>query len=101
MVCKTIVLSTQTPSLVGETDTKAIMAQIKYVENCQSAMGEGKSLGVVNKARSVHDSRFESGKTEKVFLERVPPRHPPPRPPHAPRPRLSLQLAQLWVTVGQ
>lgn len=78
MVCKTIVLSTQTPSLVGETDTKAVMAQIKYVENCQSAVGEGKSLGVVNKAQSVHDLRFESGKTEKVFLERVPP--PPARP---------------------
>lgn len=40
------------PSLVGggETDTKAIMAQIKYLESCQSAVGVGKSFGVVNKA---------------------------------------------------
>lgn len=38
------------PVQSGETDTKAIRAQIKYLESCQSAAGEGKSLGVVNKA---------------------------------------------------
>lgn len=35
-----------------ETDTKAIMAQIKYLKSCQRAMGEYKSLGVVKKNKN-------------------------------------------------